>query len=154
MKPNLTPPHGTSLATTAGITAIIVTVAAMALLGQCSGLTGPAASLAGLAIAFLLASSGCLYLGRNEIGKALDLAAGDADASKQAAAAGFVWFHGGMAALFAGCAAAAAFRIGLPLGGAGWLAPAVAGVLCVVAIGRAMGWSAESRRLRTMIPAK
>jgi len=122
-----------------------VTVGAMALLGQCNGLKGVGGTLASLAVASFFAAAACLYLGRNDIGRALDLAGGDPPAAGKTAARGLAWFHCGMAVLFAGCGFAAAFRLGLPLGGVAWLAPAVAGAMCLAALGRAFSWLQEAR---------
>lgn len=145
MKPALSPPHGTSLGTTAGITAVIVTVGAMALLGQCNGLTGTAAIMAAAAITFYFASAGCLYVGRNFTGMALDLAASDPAAGNLAAARGLTWFHAGMAALFSGCAFAAGFRLGLTQGGVAWVAPAIALIFGLAASSRSSAWAKETR---------
>jgi lysylphosphatidylglycerol synthetase-like protein (DUF2156 family) len=146
MKPPLSPAHGTSLGTTAGITAVITLVAALSLLGQCSGLSGAPAVLAACAVTALLFGAAMLYAGRNDIGQSLDLAAHDAPAAGRRAARGLARFHLGMAGVFAGGGCAAAFRLALPHGGVAWLAPIAALAATVVALLRAASWALESRR--------
>lgn len=146
MKPPLSPAHGTSLSTTAGITAVITLVAAVSVLAQCSGLDGAPALLAAGALLALVLGAGGLYAGRNEIGRALDLAAHDAGASAVAAARGLSRFHLGMAGVFAGAGGAAAARLPLARSPVGWVVPAaaLAGALC--ALVQAASWSREARR--------
>jgi hypothetical protein len=140
--PPLSPAHGTSLATTAGITAVITVVAAVSVLAQTAALAGVRALLAQLAVAALLLGAGGLYLGRNHIGRALDLAA-DPRAAAIAAARGLARFHLGMAGVFAGAGLAAATRL---TGALGWIAPAAGGLLAAIALVRSLGWMIEARR--------
>lgn len=148
MKPPLSPAHGTSLGTTAGITAVISVVVALSLLGQCNALDGAAVLLASGAAVALVLGAGALYAGRNDIGRALDMGASDATGAGIAAARGLVRFHLGIAAVFAGCGAATAFRLSLPHGGAAWLVPAVAAGMSAWALASAVSWWRELARRR------
>jgi hypothetical protein len=146
MKPPLSAPHGTSLGTTAGITSVITLVAAVSVVGQCANLAGVAAALAACALIALILGAGSLYLARNGLGHALDLAAHDAAAAGIAAARALTRFHLGMAGVFAGCGFACAFRVALPRGGALWLVPAAAFLVALIAAVHAAGWAREARR--------
>ncbi len=147
--PALSPPHGTSLGTTAGITAIITLVAAVSALSQSADLDGPRAVLAALGVTALVLGAGGLYAGRNQIGIALDFAASqDPAAAGVAAAAGFLRFHLGMAAAFAGTGLTAVYRLALPQGGIAWLAPLAGAVLALLAFRQALGWRQELVRRR------
>jgi hypothetical protein len=146
MKPPLSPAHGTSLGTTAGITAVITVVAALSVLGQIGNRSGVAGALAAGALIALLLGAGALYEGRNEIGRALDLAPGDAKASAVAAARGLFRFHLGMAGVFAGGGFAVASRIATQGRAAVWLVPAAALGAAAVALVRAVSWAREAAR--------
>jgi hypothetical protein len=131
-RPALSAGHGASLSTTAGITAVITGVLAVALLAQ----AGPTPhGLAGPTIACLVAGAGGLYAARNAVGQALDAAADPARAARLGARA-LMRYHLGMAGVFAGLAGAAAWR----LGNAGWPAAGVAGLLALAALVRALAW--------------
>lgn len=139
----LTPAHGGSLATTAGITSVITMVMAASLLGQCNGLTGPAQLLAAGTLLALVLGAGLLYSAREAIGTALDVGPGDAPVYQALATRGFALYHFGKACLFMGLALGLAWRLALPLGELGWL-----GVLA--ACGFAFG--AAARGLRHVWP--
>jgi hypothetical protein len=136
MQASLSGPHGASLATTAGITAVITGVLAGGLLAQCPAIPGTAGVLASLAGAALALAAGLLYVARNAIGLALDHA-GDPPLAAYWAGRGLRTYHAGMAALFLGMALAIAWRLGLVQGAWGWLGTAIAGVMAVRAAGRA-----------------
>jgi hypothetical protein len=146
--PGLSPPHGTSLGTTAGITSVISLVAAISVLGQCGNLSGLAAGLAACSLASLMLGAGALYAGRNLVGQALDLAATDGGASGFTAARGLAFFHLGVALDFAGAGLAAAVRLSLPCGGITWIAPIAALAMTAFALSRAAAWAGEARRRR------
>ncbi|MBM3266258.1 MAG: hypothetical protein FJZ01_01300 [Candidatus Sericytochromatia bacterium] len=148
--PPLTPPHGTSLASTAGITAVITVVAAASVLAQCARLSGMGAILGMLAVACLIAGAGGLYVCRNRIGMALDLAATPegGPAAGVTAASGLTQFHLGMAGVFAGIGLAAAVHLALPLGGIAWVAPAGGGVFFILSLAKASAWHREAGRRR------
>jgi len=144
-RPPLSAAHGTSLGTTAGITAVICVVVAIGLLGHCGAYRGWLADLAACALVALLLGALALYLGRNEIGRALDLAATDAGASGVAAARGLARFHLGMAGLFAGCGLAGAVRFHSMSSPLGWLVAALGAVITAMALARAWTWAGEAR---------
>lgn len=146
MKPPLASQHGASLATTAGITAVIALVAALSVLTQCVALTGVAASLAACSLAALVLGATGLYAGRNAIGLALDFAVSDAAASEHAASRGLARYHLGMAGMFAGAGLAVTARFALGHGALAWLAPAAAFVAATHAAWNALSWTAEARR--------
>jgi hypothetical protein len=146
MKPTLAPTHGTGLATTSGITAVISLVIALSVLGQSSRLAGFELALAVSALIALFLGAGLLYAARNQIGQALDTASGNPRESTIAAARAFVRFHSGMAAVFAGCGFAAAFRLPLADSPAVWIAPAVAFVFAVLGFVQAASWMGELGR--------
>ena len=148
MKPPLSPAHGTSLGTTAGITAVIAVVAAVSVWGQRRDLFGRAALLADAALVAFALAAGWLYSGRNEIGRALDLAPGDGKGSGVAAARGLARFHLGIACVFTGAGLTAAFRLRADAG-LEWLMPAVPFAFAAVALGKAIAWAGEARRRRT-----
>ncbi len=148
MKPPLASQHGTSLATTAGITAVIALVAALSVLTQCVALTGGGAALAACSLAALVLGAAGLYAGRNAIGLALDFAASDAAASEHAASRGLACYHLGMAGMFAGAGLAVTARFALGHGALVWLAPAAAFAAAAYALWNAGGWAVEARRRR------
>ena len=125
MRPPLSGPHGASLATTAGITAVITGVVASSVIAQAPPTTGWPATLAAGSSALLFLAAAILYAARNAIGLALDHAA-DPVLSGYWANRAMRTYHAGMAAFFAGLALLAAWRLGLPVGAVGWLASAVA----------------------------
>lgn len=152
MKPALSPPHGTGLGTTAGITAVISVVSAVSILGQCHGVQGLGSVLGASAAACFIAAAALLYAGRNLIGQALDLAATDPAASGVTAARGLTFFHLGMAAIFAGSGFAACFCL-YPLDRLIIVLAPIAGFVAVgVATGNAAGWWREARRRRAKVP--
>ncbi len=146
MKAPLSPAHGTGLGTTTGITSVITLVAAVSLLGQCGHLAPLEAALAASSLGCFVLGAGGLYLARNWVGLALDQAAVDPKAAAVAAARSLTRFHLGMAGVFAGCAFATAFRLGLPYGRLAWLAPLAAGGLAVRAVLNGVDWVREARR--------
>ncbi|MFN3428729.1 MAG: tetratricopeptide repeat protein [Candidatus Sericytochromatia bacterium] len=75
MRPPLSGPHGASLATTAGITAVITGVVATAVIAQTPPTPGWPATLAAGSSAALFVAASTLYAARNAIGLALDHAA-------------------------------------------------------------------------------
>jgi len=145
MRPPLSAAHGTSLGTTAGITAVICIVVAVGLLGHCGSYRGPLADLAACALVTLMLGALALYIARNEIGRALDLAAADPHASGVAAAHGLARFHIGMGGLFAGCSLAGAVRFLSMSSPLGWLVAAVGVVITTMAVARAWMWAGEAR---------
>ncbi|GAB4136892.1 MAG: hypothetical protein Fur0037_01680 [Planctomycetota bacterium] len=146
MKPDLSAPHGTSLATTSGITAVITLVAAASILGQCADLAGPSTWMASFSLLSLVLGAGALYSGRNGVGSAMDLSPADPRRARIAAARGLALFHAGMALLFLGTAFGIGFRLAVPRGGPAWLAPLAAALLALHAGSRALGWASEARR--------
>jgi len=118
----LSPGHGGSLATTAGITSVITMVLAASLLGQCNGLTGHAQGLAAATLLLMVVGAGLLYQAREVIGQALDLGPSDPQVAHAASRRGLALYHFGKASLFVGLACGAAWRLALPFGELAWLA--------------------------------
>lgn len=148
MKPPLSPAHGTSLSTTAGITAVISLVVGLSLLGQANRLAPLELGLASCSLLALLAGAGSLYAARNRVGHALDLAAADAHASGIAAAQALVRFHCGMGGVFAGCGFAAGFRLPVFDAPAVAVAPLLGLGLAAAALVEAAAWNRELARRR------
>lgn len=119
--PPLSPGHGASLATTAGITSVITMVMAASLLGQCGNLSGSAQGLAAGTLGAMVIGAGLLYSAREAIGAAMDLAPGDPALSRAMGRRGLTLYHFGKAALFAGLAFGVAWRLAVPFGALGWL---------------------------------
>lgn len=140
----LSPGHGASLATTAGITSVITMVMAASVLGQCNGLTGAAQTLAAGTLLALVLGAGLLYSAREAIGTAMDVGPGDPAAFRALAGKGLASYHFGKACLFLGLACGIAWRVALPHGELAWL-----GVLG--AVGFSLG--AAARGARYMGPA-
>lgn len=141
-RPALSAGHAASLSTTAGITSVITGVVAASFAAQTPP-PGLAGTLACATIAVLAAGALGLYAARNAVGAAMD-AAGDPGAGVLAARA-LVRYHLGMAALFAGLALAAVWRLALPHGAAGWLAAAIGAGAAVMALMQAAHWAHERR---------
>lgn len=151
MRPPLSPGHGASLSTTAGITSVITGVMAAALAGQVPAAGAAEGPLACAAIGALAVGAAGLYSGRNAVCRAMDeQQAGLAGAPVWAARA-LATYHLGMAGVFAGLALAAAWRLALPHGALGWAGAAVAGAMAVRALASAGGWHQEMKR-RTPSP--
>ena len=146
MKPTLTPAHGTGLATTSGITAVIALVIALSILGQASQLAAVRLALAVSAVTALFLGAGALYAARNQIGHALDSASASPSDSGIAAARALVRFHVGMAAVFAGCGFTASFRLPLAESPVVGVAPLVAFAAAVMAIVQSASWMREVGR--------
>lgn len=125
MRQPISGPHGASLATTAGITAVITGVLAASILAQCPAEPGTAGALAALTGGALALSAGLLYMARNAIGLALDHA-GDPPLAGFWGGRGLRTYHAGMAALFLGMALAIAWRLALVQGALGWLGAGIA----------------------------
>jgi hypothetical protein len=137
VRPPLSGPHGASLATTTGITAVITGVVATAVIAQAPPTPGWPATLAAASSAMLFLAASALYAARNAIGLALDHAA-DPALSGHWSHRAMRAYHLGMAALFAGLALLAAWRLGLAIGAIGWMATALsAGSACFA------GWRAS-----------
>lgn len=143
----ISPGHGASLATTAGITSVITGVMAAGLCAQVPA-AAPAhvAACAGGAIAALAIAAGALYEARNALGAALDAAASDPGRAPLLAAYAQSAYHLGMACVFAGLGLAAAWRLALPLGGVAWVAPAAAALAAGAALVRSARWADAWRR--------
>lgn len=137
MRP-LSPAHGASLATTAGITSVITGVVAVSILGQGTGLKGGVGVLAAMTLACLSLAAGALYGAREAIGAYLDMVPHDPQLAKIPAQRGLARYHLGMAGLFAGLACASAWRLALPQGGVAWSAVVVLGGLALVAAARSV----------------
>jgi ABC-type uncharacterized transport system permease subunit len=129
----LTAPHGASLATTAGITSSITLVATVAFAGQLTGLGDTARWLADIALSVWVAGSGLLWLARNAVGTALDLAGSDPVAARHAGRRGLVLFQLGVAADLTGIACTLAAKVALVHGETAWLGVDVAGAFAVAA---------------------
>jgi len=150
MKPALSPPHGTSLGTTAGITTVVSMIAAVSMLGLCRNATGFAVNLGAFAGACFILGAGALYTGRNLIGQALDLASTAPGVSCIAAARGLCWFHLGMAGIFGGSGFAAWFGL-YPLENVIVLLTPIAGFAMVaVALTNAASWTREVYRRQAL----
>lgn len=136
MRPPISGPHGASLATTAGITAVITGVVAASVIGQTPPTPGWPATLAAASSAALFVAAATLYAARNAIGLALDHAT-DPPLAGYWSHRAMRTYHAGMAALFAGLAVLAAWRLGLSHGQIGWVATAVVAGAAVMAAWRA-----------------
>lgn len=140
--------HAASLATTAGITAVITGVVVASILGQCANLAGTAAHLAAISLFFLSLAIGSLYGAREAIGQALDLMASEPQLARIPGLRGLFRYHLGMAGLFAGMSFAAAWRFLLPQGAFAWSVVLVLGGLAIIAFLRAYRCWQELERSR------
>ena len=149
----LSPGHGASLSTTAGITSVITGVMAIGLAAQtptaaAAGLAAQASSqpaglaglLAGLAIAALTLGAVGLYEARNAVCAAMDLTPSHPGQASVLAARALTTYHLGMVGVFTGLGLAACWRMALPLGGAAWVAPLAAALAALAAGYRAGIW--------------
>lgn len=137
--------HGTSLSTTAGITAVISGMATVALFGQCPAATAPLAAraLSAGAATLLMLAAIALYAARNGVGEALDRAGGPG--AGVLAARALIRYHAGMASFFGGLALAAAWRLGT----FGGLAALVALGMAGAAIKQTLRWRAIAQARRS-----
>jgi hypothetical protein len=151
VRPELNPAHGASLATTAGITAVINLVAAVAMLAQCNALDALGASLAVAAGACFLLAAAALYNARNRVGDALDEAAASSPRASLASARGLLSFHLGMASALGGAGFTSVFRLARPLEGYAWSVPLAATLGVAVCLREAWSWYGELRQRRSRL---
>ncbi|MFP5503378.1 MAG: hypothetical protein ACLGIN_12890 [Candidatus Sericytochromatia bacterium] len=140
----MSPGHGASLSTTAGITSVITGVMAAILAGQAPPAGAADGAIACAAIGALALGAGGLYLARNAVCQAMDAQAAGLEGAGVFAARALMTYHLGMAGVFTGLALAASWRLALPHGVLGWAGAAVAGVLAVRALAEALAWAGES----------
>jgi len=118
----VSPGHGTSLATTAGITSVISLVAVVSLMAQGQALSGWARTGFAAGLAVILLGAGLLYLARGAVGRSLDFqASGQGEIARRYGERALWRYHLGMALLFAGLALTAAGRYALPAAASGLL---------------------------------
>ena len=99
--PAVSPAHCASLSNTAGITAVVTGVAAVALAGQVpAAMTGIAGCFAASAFAGLVLGVAGLYAARNAMGEAMDRQATDPMAAAVLATRALARYHLGMAGVF------------------------------------------------------
>lgn len=140
-------PHGTSLATTAGITSVISGVLLVGLLAQAPPAGSPdgwLVSLAGLGLALAIVG---LFIARNRVGLALDLAASSPELAAVWGARAQAVYHAGMAAFFAGLGCGVFWRLAAPHGLIGTLAAAALGCGAVHALAQALTYRRDARLL-------
>lgn len=152
MRPPLSPGHGASLSTTAGITSVITGVMAAILAGQTPPAGAVEGPLACAAIGALALGAGGLYLARNAVCQAMDEQAAGLPGAGVWAARALMTYHLGMAGVFAGLALAASWRLALPHGALGWAGAVVAGAMAAKALAEALGWARETTRRLTPLP--